>query len=86
MEYLKIPVGLTYIIDKVEIEPNLDLVNNNTMIRYIICNIFTIPGSSHESLAKYLDDVRTNTDPAFYDELKDNVENVPAILKSMKML
>jgi len=46
----------------------------------------SVAGSSHDSLAKYLDDVRTATAPAFYDELNENVQNVPAILKSMNML
>ena len=45
-----------------------------------------IVGSSHDSLAKYLDDVKAATDPAFYEELNEDVQNIPSVLKSMKML
>ena len=43
-------------------------------------------GSSHDSLATYLEDVKAATDPAFYEELNEHVQNSPAILKAMKML
>jgi len=46
----------------------------------------SITGSSHDSLAKYLDDVKAATDPAFYEELHGDVQNIPSVLKSMKML
>ena len=45
-----------------------------------------IVGSSHDALAKYLDDVKAATDPAFYEELHGDVQNIPSVLKSMKML
>ena len=46
----------------------------------------TILGSPHDSLAEYLEEVKAATEPAFYEELKGDVENIPTVLKSMKML
>ena len=46
----------------------------------------TILGSPHDSLAEYLEEVKAATEPAFYEELKGEVENIPTVLKSMKML
>ena len=46
----------------------------------------SIAGSSHETLARYLDDVKSATDPAFYEELNQHVQSIPDLLKSMKML
>ena len=46
----------------------------------------SVAGAQHEALASYLEDVKTATDPAFYDELNQHVLNIPAVLKSMKML